>query len=222
MTLGSMRLIDITPAKVRTWRAGRLSAGVSTSTCAKAYRLLRAVLNTAVADGVLPSNPCQIPGPGSEHPDERPVLMLEQVLQLSNTVPDRFKALIMLATLGSLRYGEATALRRADIEDAGRVVRVRATFIERSDGTIQLGPPKSRAGLRAVSLPAFAADVVRDHLQSYVRPDPQALLFTGATGNPLRRSGFNRAAGWQAAVASIDAPEPAFPGPAALWQHHRR
>ena len=61
-TLGSMRLIDVTPAKVRTWRAGRLSAGVSASTSAKACRLLRAVLNTAVADGVLPSNPCQIPG----------------------------------------------------------------------------------------------------------------------------------------------------------------
>ncbi|HET6211134.1 MAG TPA: tyrosine-type recombinase/integrase, partial [Jatrophihabitans sp.] len=66
--------------------------------------------------------------------------------------------------------------------------------------------PKSRAGVRTIGLPRFAAEVVREHLATYVRPDPQALLFTGATGNPLRRSGFNRAAGWQAAVASIGAP----------------
>ncbi|MDQ2957151.1 MAG: hypothetical protein M3Y42_09325 [Actinomycetota bacterium] len=170
--LGPMQLTEIAPAHVRTWRAGLLNDGVSDSTCAKAYRLLRAVLNTAVADGVLQRNPCQIPGAGSEHPAERPVLDLEQVLRLSEIVLRRFRALIHLATFGSLRYGEATALNRVDVAENGRLVRIRGTYVERSDGTIQLGPPKSRAGRRAVSLPTFAADIVVEHLNTYVGEAP--------------------------------------------------
>jgi integrase len=204
--LGTKKLAEVTPAHVRTWRAGLLTAGVSESTCAKAYRLLRAVFNTAVADRVLERNPCQIPGAGTERPEERPVLGLEQVLQLGDLVPDRFRALIMLATFGSLRYGEAIALRRADVEEDGRIVRVRATYVERMDGTIQLGPPKSRAGVRTIGLPRFAAEVVRQHLATHVGSEPESLLFTGSTGRPLRRSGFNRAAGWPAAVAAIGVP----------------
>jgi integrase len=204
--LSQMQLTEITPAHVRSWRANLLNDGVSDSTCAKAYRLLRAILNTAVADGVLQRNSCQIPGAGSEHPAERPVLDLEQVLKLGEIVPPRFRALIHLATFGSLRYGEATALNRIDVAEDGRLVRIRATYVERSDGTIQLGPPKSRAGRRAVGLPSFAADVVVEHLNTYVGEAQESLLFTGSTGQPLRRSGFNRAANWPEAVAAIDAP----------------
>jgi hypothetical protein len=45
--LGAMPLGSITPDTVREWRATLLSAGVSQTATAKAYRLLRAVLMTA-------------------------------------------------------------------------------------------------------------------------------------------------------------------------------
>ncbi|MEO6700311.1 MAG: site-specific integrase [Jatrophihabitantaceae bacterium] len=134
------------------------------------------------------------------------MLSLEQVLQLAEIVPERFRALIMLATFGSLRFGEATALRRADVNQDGSVIRVRATYVERSDGTIELGPPKSRAGMRTIGLPPFAAEVVREHLKTRVGEPSDSLLFTGSTGGPLRRSGFNRAAKWPEAVATIGVP----------------
>ena len=42
----------------------------------------------------------------------------------------RFRALVLLATFASLRWGEVTALRRCDLDlDAGKV-RVRAAFVE--------------------------------------------------------------------------------------------
>jgi len=54
---------------------------------AKAYRLLRAILATAVEDDrILPRNPCRIRGAGSEHPAERPVLTVAQVFQLAELV----------------------------------------------------------------------------------------------------------------------------------------
>jgi hypothetical protein len=51
----------------RAWRAAVLSAGVSISVSAKAYRLLRAVLHTEVDDDVIRRNPCRIKGADREH-----------------------------------------------------------------------------------------------------------------------------------------------------------
>jgi integrase len=65
----------------------------------------------------------------------------------------RYRALVLLATFASLRWGEATALRRCDIDlDAG-TVRVRAAYAERSAGELILGPPKSKADRRIVGIP---------------------------------------------------------------------
>ena len=220
--LGQRRLADVTPAQIRTWRAGLLAAGVSESTCAKSYRLLRAIFNTAVADGVVARNPCQIPGAGTERPEERPVLRLEQVLQLADIVPERFRALILVATFGSLRYGEATALRRADVDQDGAVIRVRATYVERSDGTIELGPPKSRASVRTIGLPPFAAEVVRELLQTRVGESSDSLLFTGSTGGPLRRERLQPSREVARSGRGDRRAEPALPRPAPHRQHHRR
>ena len=43
---------DITEPHVRRWRKGPLDAGTGEVTVAKAYRLLKAILNTAVDDAL--------------------------------------------------------------------------------------------------------------------------------------------------------------------------
>jgi hypothetical protein len=70
--LGKVPIGKISTQLVREWRADLLSRGVSATMAAKAYRLLRAVLATAVEDDrILPRNPCRIRDAGSEHPAER-------------------------------------------------------------------------------------------------------------------------------------------------------
>jgi integrase len=118
----------------------------------------------------------------------------------------RYRALVLLATFASLRWGEATALRRCDLDlDAG-TVRVRAAYAERSMGEIILGPPKSKAGRRIVGIPRVILAELRHHLAVFVKADPGALAFPGAKGGPLRRGNFNRSAAWPQAVAAIGAP----------------
>jgi integrase len=93
-------------------------------------------------------NPCRIQGAGSETPDERPVLTVAEVLDLAERVPDRFRAMILVAAFGTVRYGEASGLQRADLDlDAGTVF-VRRILTEARGTGLVLGPPKSRAGLR--------------------------------------------------------------------------
>ncbi|MBB6399017.1 integrase [Actinomadura coerulea] len=116
---------------------------------------------------------------------------------------DRLRALILLAAFASLRWGEVTALRRCDVDPMNRTVRVRGAYVERANGGMILGPAKSRAGTRTVSVPAAIVPHRVAHLNKYVRPGADALVFTGIKGGPLRRSGFNKLTRWSQVVSSL-------------------
>jgi hypothetical protein len=104
-TLGQIPLGQLDTATVREWRAGLLEAGVSSTMAAKSYRLLRAILNTAVTeDELIIVNPCRIRGSGEERASERPVLTLDQLYALVDLMPDRWKAFLLLKTFASLRW----------------------------------------------------------------------------------------------------------------------
>ncbi|HUZ23737.1 MAG TPA: site-specific integrase [Streptosporangiaceae bacterium] len=88
--LGGVPIGKLSTATIREWRAALLANGVSVSTAAKAYRLLRAMLMTAVdEDKILPRNPCRIRGAGDEATAERPVLTVAQVFELAEIVGRR-------------------------------------------------------------------------------------------------------------------------------------
>jgi hypothetical protein len=56
-----------------------MRSGSSKTMVAKSYRLLRAILNTAVVeDELIVANPCKIKGAGEERADERPALTIPQ------------------------------------------------------------------------------------------------------------------------------------------------
>ena len=88
--LGGVAVGKMSTAMIREWRATLLGNGVSVSMAAKAYRLLRAVLMTAVEeDKILLRNPCRIRGAGDEDAPERPVLTVAQVFALAELVGRR-------------------------------------------------------------------------------------------------------------------------------------
>ncbi len=204
--LGSIRLGDLNPLAVRRWRAGLLEQGVSETMVAKSYRLLRAILNTAVDDDIIERNPCRIRSGGDEKAAERPTLTVAQVQQLAMLVPPRWSAFISVKAFSALRWGEITALRRCDLDLDGGSVRVRRAYVELSDGSLEIGEPKSAAGKRPVSLPGPVVEMLRAHLDTYVSDHPEALVFTGPSGGPMRRSNFNKAVKWHEVCAAVGVP----------------
>ncbi|HEX5117125.1 MAG TPA: site-specific integrase [Pseudonocardiaceae bacterium] len=212
--LGAMQLGRISPADVRKWRADLLAAGTGTSSVAKSYRLLRAVLNTAVEpDNILTRNPCKIPGADKETPAERPVMSVAQVFALADRVGDkkyggnpRYRMLIVLTAFASLRWGEVTALRRCDITDDCGSLRVTRAHVEIPGQGIVVGPPKSRAGVRTVTIPAAVRTDLRAHLAEFVGSGRDALVFSGQQGRPLRRGNFRQIAPWTKVVADLGMP----------------
>ncbi|WET79502.1 tyrosine-type recombinase/integrase [Amycolatopsis sp. QT-25] len=203
--LGGVELGKLSTAIVRQWRADRLAAGVSESVTAKAYRLLRAILTTAVdEDKILQRNPCRVRGADKENPAERPVLTVPQVFDLAGRMPERFRALVLLAAFASLRWGEVSALRRCDVAEDGSWVRISRALVEVPGRGLIVGPPKSRAGVRTLIVPAAIRRDVVKHLDAFVKPDHDALLFTGErAGNPVRRPNFSQRTKWTEVVAKM-------------------
>jgi integrase len=199
--LGDIPLERITPALVRRWYSSAIAAGhVGRVTLAKCYRLLRAVLNTAVADGLLARNPCAIRGAGSERSAERPVATLAEVWTLAEAVDARFRAFVLTAAFAGLRFGELAALTRSRVDLESATISVTETLVE-VPGALLLGPPKSDAGRRSVAIPASLVPELERHLASFVGSEHDALVFTGAKGAPLRRS--NWSVKWREACSAV-------------------
>jgi integrase len=205
--LGGVQLGRLDTAMVREWRARLIESGVSETMAAKAYRLLRAVLVTAVKEGeLIRTNPCRIPGADRESPAERPVLTVGELLALVAEMPDRYRAFVLLTTFASLRWGEAIALQRRDVDLDGRAIHVRQAFVEVRGRGFVLGPPKSRAGRRVVALPQAVVPALRHHLAEYAGEEPDSFVFTGPTGATIWRGNFNKLVGWKAATTKIGQP----------------
>ena len=194
--LGGVEIGQLTTPMVRSWRA-ELAQKSSDVMAAKAYRLLRAVLNTAVReDELIRVNPCRVPGADKEYSAERPVLTIVQVLALAKAVPARYRAMIVLSTFACLRWGEAIALQRDDVDLEARTVSVTKAYSELNGSVLVVGPTKSRAGVRTVSLPALVVPYLNDHLANFTLDADKALIFTGAKGGVLRRSNFRTGTRW--------------------------
>ncbi|WP_175411940.1 site-specific integrase [Streptomyces sp. TRM64462] len=203
-TFGELYVNRIGPARVRTWRAERLQTTGAT-TVAKSYRLLKAILETAVEDDLIRKNPCRIRGAGREDADERPVATVDQVFALADVIGLRWRLMVLLAAFASMRPEELAELRRGDIDlDAGSV-RVRRAAPELNTGRRVIGDPKSRAGKREIVLPAFLHEDVRRHLEWFAQPGPDGLVFVGEKGAALRGTTFGRK--WRRARDKVGLPE---------------
>lgn len=204
--LGDMPVNRLDTPMIREWRTLLLDSGVSVTMAAKAYRLLRAVLMTAVKeDELIRINPCRVVGADQEKPAERPVLSVPQIFALAERMPERFRALILVTAFGSLRWGEVVALQRCDIDLSAGTVRVRQAFVEHRGTGLILGPPKSKAGLRTIALPKAALPMLKQHMGEYVGAADDAFVFTSESGRNIWRGNFNKMVKWPEAVAEIGA-----------------
>lgn len=73
-------------------------------------------------------------------------------------------------------------------------------MVELVDGSLVTGPPKSEAGKRAVTLPAFLVPEITAHLEQFTVPDDDNLVFAGPKNGPLRRPNFSKT--WRHATES--------------------
>ena len=118
-TFGEMSISDIRQEHVRASRAAELKTGPQQDppfgpvTVAKAYRLLRAILSTAVTDQRIRENPCQIKGADKESSPERPVLSVPEMYRLADAATLDRMARRELKASGAKRTARRSGSQRA-------------------------------------------------------------------------------------------------------------
>ena len=159
---GDLPLPSITPASVRAWW-GQLDEATPTVN-ARAYSLLKAIMNTAVADEEIVANPCRIRSATSvpRAREIRPASIGELSVIVAN-LPENRRAIALLCSWCAMRIGEVLELRRKDVDLAKKVVRVERS-VAWVGGKPVVGSPKSAAGRRAVSIPPHVVPALKEHL----------------------------------------------------------
>jgi integrase len=153
-----------------------------------AHQLLSRVLRQAVADGLIVTNPCSVARPPSVDRQEPRLLSTDDVERLADAIDERYRAMVLLAGWGGLRFGECAGLRADHLRLLERKVDVREAVTE-VRGQASIGPLKTRESRRTITVPAFLADALAEHLAQAALPD---LVFPAPGGGPLRRTNFRR------------------------------
>lgn len=186
--LGEVPLGKITPSLVRSWHS-EISRTGSQTPVRQSYSLLRAMLNTAVADEVIFRNPCVIKGAGVSRSAERPIATIAQVLALADAVPPRYRAFILTATWSSARWGELVALTHDRLDLLHGTMRIDRQLVELRGCQLLPDSPKSDAGVRTIHIPPHLVPELERHLASFV-PSGCPYVFSNSKGEPIKRSSF--------------------------------
>ncbi|OBK72894.1 site-specific integrase [Mycobacterium sp. 1274761.0] len=178
--LGAIPVKSLTPQAVRAWHAG-MDKKTPTAR-AHAYQLLHAAIATAVSDGLLPANPCNVPKALSAKVKRQAVILTPaQVAALADAMqPKRLRAMVLVMAWCAPRWGEAIELRRRDVSTDCSVITIARGATHRN-GECHVDMPKSGEGRKVVVPPHIRADL-RQHLDQHVPKHPDAQLFPAAMG----------------------------------------
>jgi integrase len=190
-------LVSIRSSEVQAWVRG-LSLKLSPASVEVAYRYLASIFRSAVRDRVIESSPCdRIKLPKKER---RPVVPPEvaQVETLVAAMPERYRALVILAAGTGLRQGEAFGLDLDHIDFLRRSVDVAVQLV---DGA--RAPLKTDASYRTVPLPTTVAEALAEHLRRFPVGE-SGLIFSTDAGLALRRNRFGET--WRASVQRAGLP----------------
>lgn len=203
--LGSLRLDAITPEVIRAWHAGL--APDAPTVRARTYAVTKTILGSALAEDLIGAQPCRIRGASNARvATEVMIATPEQVDALYRAMPPRLALAVLFGAWCQLRVGETLALRRRDVDTAAGVVHVRRG-VTWQGRTPTFGPPKTRAGERAVHFPEAMGPAVGEHLTKHVGRKPDDLLFPAEPGGqvPVHLSTFSTDV-FKVAVRKTDLP----------------
>jgi integrase len=184
--LGGVRLAKVSPDRLQRLYAGLRKSGRG-RTAELVHALLRQAFGLAVLWRWLPENPCErVVRP--THQAERKALWSPNELRtfLDATYEHWLGPLWALLAYSGVRLGEALALTWADVDLAtGRIVI--AKTVQRIGGRWVVSEPKTRAGVRTVTLPPEAIEALRRQAERRLAAGGGALVFA-SEGQPLHRA----------------------------------
>ncbi|MFD5179307.1 tyrosine-type recombinase/integrase [Nocardia sp. NPDC058379] len=162
------------------------------TTRARAYEVLRMVLNVAIEDGHITHNPCRITGATTVQPaHDTTVLTPHEIDALAAAMPDYLSASVLLAAWCGLRPSETFELRRRNLDTDCTTLTITNAATYRNGHTVIDRPKHGSTG--EVPIPHHIRTTIRTHLDKHVDPQPDSLLFPDPdTGHTMREWVYRR------------------------------
>lgn len=187
---GHLPLTALSVPLVQAW-VSKMRLTMSNASVRKNVFVLRKVCDLALSHSLIKSNPCAGVRLPAESKREQRFLTHTEAWAIAEAVPTRFKAMVLVAVFGGLRFGEICALRRANISVERNTITVRETLVD-AKGAVAFGPPKTKSSVRTVTIPRSIMAELVEHMDTYTGPEADALVFTGQRGTVVRRHWFYR------------------------------
>jgi integrase len=221
---GTDPLHDILASDVNQWSTDLHAAGYEHSTVEGIIGLLSRILADAVDDGLLPANPVHRHHRRGKRAFRIPHEMLwatpEEVLrgaQQAEQLRDRASAVLIVTTAWTgCRWGEMAALQRRNthLDDRVIIIDPKIGALKETSHRQWLGPPKTPASARTITLPAFLAILLKHHLDTHDSP----FVFHNETGGYLWRHSWRSRTFNPAFDGNLDRTDPPGPGlPDQAW-----
>ncbi len=189
------QLRHVTPAGVQRWVAD-LALRYSSSSVRKAYTIMSQLLDWAVADERIASNPLKRARelskgsllPRRTIPHKKRFLNHEEVARLADCAGEHALMINVMAYTG-VRFGEVSALQVQHVDLFRNRLLVRRAFTEVA-GVHQEVPPKSGQP-RDIPLPKQLREGLRQRI-GQLAGEPEALLFPTPSGSPWYTSNWTQ------------------------------
>jgi integrase len=203
---GDRRVMSLQYSEIQSWvsalsdpKRGKKSA----TTVKRAHGILASILDVAMRDHRIVSNPARGIMLPRKVPKARAYLSVEQVELLAMNVGDHATLVYLLSYTG-LRWGEATAIHFRSIDTSRRRIRIDENAVRVGTG-LEIGTPKTHEA-RSVPVPRFVIDLLVTACEG---KKPEDLVFGFANIYLLRPHAWT---GWFArAVKASREIDPSFP-----------
>lgn len=163
---------------------------VAPKTISNAQRLLSSVLASAAERYGTGNVARGVPLPSDAVGHEMAFLTRDEYARIYHAADPAWRPLIAFLAGTGARWGEATALTRDDFDLDGEIpqVRIWRAWKRGANGGVYLGSPKSRRGVRTVSLSPTAIAAIRDTVEA---TSPGQLVFRSVRGSRIRHQNFH-------------------------------
>ena len=201
---GKIRVQDLDRSRIRLFLTSKLQRGLERRTVRNIHAVLRAMLNAAIEDGLIASNPASQMGRAlkltiskAAVQEQIKAMSLEQLrtfLTTTSRVASRVYCLFRLLSATGMRLGEALALQYEDLDFSAQVIRISRAFSE--DGTLET--PKSGHG-RSVQISESLAKMLvmhemmrREEKDRFCWPEMPTWLFVTRAGTAVDPANVRR------------------------------
>jgi integrase len=189
--LGQKKLTSLTPLVIEAWIKNLRSKGLSETTIRAAFNVLSLVLDTAVRDGLLRTNPCSKVARPQPDTEEAKYLTVDQIQSVIQQAQGSLKPLLTLMALTGLRIGEILALHWDDLDLERGALTVNGTLVPGTNGLI-IQKPKTKRSQRTIPLVEVAVQALREQKriqnQERLKAGPlwqdHGLIFPTSIGTP--------------------------------------